>query len=134
MHEMTGSSSTTDSGEILNPTGRTGLSSARHFRNVGAEFAVTFFNETARPHVQPLAKQVGAPIFEPCGVSTAGQLESVFEVIRQRWGRLDFLLHSIAWAREEDLHGRLTGCSAEGFAESMLVSCHSLFRLSELRR
>jgi len=61
-----------------------------------------------------------------------GQLEAVFESIRTQWGRLDFVFHSIAWARKEDLHGRLTDCSAEGFAEAMLVSCHSFIRVAKL--
>ena len=58
--------------------------------------------------------------------------QAAFEAIAKRWGRLDFLFHSIAWARKDDLHGRLTDCSAEGFAESMLVSCHSFIRMAKL--
>jgi len=105
---------------------------AEHFRNAGAELAITFLNDKARPHVEPLAQQVSAPIFLPCDVSVTGQLEAVFEAIERHWGRLDFLFHSIAWARKEDLQGRLTDCSAEGFAESMLISCHSLIRMAQL--
>lgn len=130
--------------EILDLTGRKGLvvgianehslawSAARHFRNAGAELALTYLNDKARPHVEPLAEQVSAPIFLPCDVTAERQLDAVFEAIRDRWGRLDFLFHSIAWARKDDLHGRLTDCSAEGFAESMLVSCHSLIRMAKL--
>lgn len=136
--------SPTGSPETLDLTGRKGLvvgianehslawSAAHHFRNAGAELAITYLNEKARPHVEPLAQQVGAPVFLPCDVVVPGQLDAVFEAIRKRWGRLDFLFHSIAWARKEDLHGRLTDCSAEGFAESMLVSCHSLIRMAKL--
>jgi enoyl-[acyl-carrier protein] reductase I len=105
---------------------------AEHFHNAGAELAVTYLNEKAKPFVEPLAKRVEAPIFLPCNVSVVGQLEAVFEAMHKRWGRLDFLFHSIAWARKEDLHGRLTDCSADGFAESMLVSCHSLIRMAKL--
>jgi enoyl-[acyl-carrier protein] reductase I len=61
-----------------------------------------------------------------------GQLETVFDAIKEKWGRLDFLFHAVAWARKDDLHGRLTDCSTEGFAESMLVSCHSLIRMAKL--
>lgn len=107
-------------------------SAAQHFRNAGAELAVTYLNEKAKPFVEPLADDLGAPICLPCDVSMPGQLEAVFEAINARWGRLDFLFHSIAWARKEDLHGRLTDCSAEGFAESMLVSCHSFIRMAKL--
>lgn len=130
--------------EILDLTGRKGLiigianehslawSAAEHFRNAGAELAVTYLNDKAKPFVEPLAKRLSAPIFLPCDVATPGQVEGVFDAVREQWGRLDFLFHSIAWARKEDLHGRLTDCSAEGFAESMLISCHSLIRMARL--
>ncbi len=107
-------------------------SAAQHFRNAGAEVALTYFNDKAKPFVAPLAEQIAAPIFLPCNVSVPGQLESVFEEIRKRWGRIDFIFHSIASARKEDLHGRLTDCSMDGFAEAMLVSCHSFIRMARL--
>ena len=130
--------------EILDLSGRKGLvvgianehslawSAAQRFRNAGAELAVTYVNDKARPFVEPLSDQIEAPIFLPCNVSVPGQLVAVFTAIEEKWGRLDFLFHSIAWARKEDLHGRLTDCSAEGFAESMLVSCHSFIRMAKL--
>lgn len=130
--------------EVLDLDGRKGLvvgianehslawSAAQHFRNAGAELAITYFNDKAKAHVEPLAGRVEAPIFVPCNVAVPGQLEAVFEAINAEWGRLDFVLHSVAWARKEDLHGRLTDCSAEGFAESMLVSCHSFIRMARL--
>jgi len=105
---------------------------AKHFREAGAELAVTYLGDKAKPHVEPLARRLEAPIFLPCNVGEPGQIEAVFEAIRQKWGRLDFLLHAVAWARKEDLHGRLTDCSAEGFAESMLISCHSFIRMAKL--
>lgn len=92
-------------------------SAAQHFRNAGADLAVTYLNEKAKPFVEPLAREVAAPIFLSCNVAVPGQLETIFKVIQEEWGRLDFLFHAIAWARKEDLHGRLTDCSADGFAE-----------------
>jgi enoyl-[acyl-carrier protein] reductase I len=59
----------------------------------------------------------------PCDVSDAGQLEAVFERIRAEWGRLDFLLHAIAFAPANDLHGRVVHCSAAGFGLAIDVSC-----------
>lgn len=130
--------------ESLDLTGRKGLvvgianehsfawSAAQHFRKAGADLAITYLNDKARPFVEPLARQVSAPIFLPCNVSEHGQLETVFGAIKQLWGRLDFLLHAIAWARKEDMHGRLIDCSSEGFAESMLISCHSFIRMAKL--
>lgn len=105
---------------------------ARHFRNAGAELAVTYLNDKAKPHVVPLAQAVQARLILPCDVRVPGQLEAVFEAIRADWGGLDFVFHAIAWARREDLHGRLADCSAEGFAESMLVTTHSFIRMARL--
>lgn len=107
-------------------------SAAQHFHNAGADLAITYLNDKAKPYVEPLAERVRAAIFRPCDVAVPGQLEMVFETIHQEWGRLDFLLHAIAWARKEDLHGRLTDCSADGFAESMLISCHSFIQMAKL--
>ena len=71
---------------------------ARAFRAAGAELALTFLNEKARPWVEPVAQEVGAPLFLPCDVREPGQLEAVFDRITAEWGRLDFLLHAIAFA------------------------------------
>jgi enoyl-[acyl-carrier protein] reductase I len=65
-------------------------------------------------------------------VSIPGQLESVFEEIAAKWGGLDFALHSIGYARAEDLHGRLIDCSVDGFAYAMNVSVHSFLRMARL--
>uniref|UniRef100_E6VDY9 Enoyl-[acyl-carrier-protein] reductase [NADH] n=1 Tax=Rhodopseudomonas palustris (strain DX-1) TaxID=652103 RepID=E6VDY9_RHOPX len=105
---------------------------ARAFRDAGAEIAVTYLNDKAAPHVTPLAEQLGSPIVVPCDVREPGQLEAVFERIRTQWGRLDFLLHSIAFAPKEDLHGRVVDCSQAGFAMAMDVSCHSFIRMARL--
>jgi enoyl-[acyl-carrier protein] reductase I len=72
------------------------------------------------------------PILLPCDVRVAGQLEAVFERIGAEWGGLDFVLHSIAFAPAADLHGRVTDCSAEGFAVAMDVSCHSFLSMAHL--
>jgi enoyl-[acyl-carrier protein] reductase I len=108
------------------------LGCARAFRAAGAELAITWLNEKARAHVEPLARELGATITAPLDVSQPGQLEAVFETIRQRWGKLDSLVHSIAFAPKEDLRGGLLDCSAEGFARAMDVSCHSFIRMARL--
>ncbi|MBI5130822.1 MAG: enoyl-ACP reductase FabI [Rhodopseudomonas palustris] len=105
---------------------------ARAFRDAGADLAVTYLNDKARPHVGPLAEQLQSPIVVPCDVREPGQLEAVFAQIGERWGRLDFLLHSIAFAPKEDLHGRVVDCSQAGFAMAMDVSCHSFIRMAKL--
>jgi enoyl-[acyl-carrier protein] reductase I len=102
------------------------------FRDAGADLAVTYLNAKAEPYVRPLAESVRASIMEPCDVRIAGELEAVFERIAGEWGRLDFLLHSIAFAPRDDLHTSLVNCSATGFAMAMDVSCHSFIRMARL--
>ena len=105
---------------------------AKAFREVGAEVAVTYLNEKALPYVQPLAAELESELFLPLDVSVPGQLETVFEAIASRWGRLDILVHSIAWAPKDDLQGGLLNCSAEGFGKAIDVSCHSFIRMARL--
>ena len=105
---------------------------ARHFRDAGAELAVTYLNERAEPFVRPVAEALEAPIVLPCDVTRPGELEAVFARIAEEWGQLDFLLHSIAFAPREDLHASLVDCSADGFSLAMNVSCHSFIRMAKL--
>jgi enoyl-[acyl-carrier protein] reductase I len=105
---------------------------AKAFRELGAEIAVTYLNEKARPYVAPLAEQLGAPIFLPLDVSNPGELEAVFEAVTSQWGELDILVHSIAWAPKDDLQGGLLNCTADGFGRAMDVSCHSFVRMAKL--
>ncbi|MBS0581771.1 MAG: enoyl-ACP reductase FabI [Proteobacteria bacterium] len=105
---------------------------AQHCHAAGAQLAVTWLNDKARAFVEPLAAQVEASIALPLDVEREGELEAVFAAIGERWGRLDFLLHSIAFAPKADLQGRVVDCSRDGFARAMDVSCHSLLRMARL--
>jgi len=105
---------------------------AKAFRELGADLAITYVNEKTRTYVEPLAKELEAPIFMPLNVGTPGMLEAVFERITEEWGRLDIVLHSIAFAPREDLRGALIDCSAEGFKQAMDISCHSFVRMARL--
>jgi len=105
---------------------------ARAFQQAGADLAITYLNAKAEPYVRPLAEKLGASLILPLDVEANGALEAVFEAIAKRWGRLDFLVHSIAFAPKEDLHGRVTDCSREGFLRAMDVSCHSFMRMAKL--
>ncbi len=102
------------------------------FRAFGAELAITYLNEKSKKFTQPLADRLEASLFLPCDVREEGQLESVFAAIEQKWGKLDIALHSIAFAPREDLHGRVTDCSRDGFLMAMDVSCHSFIRMAKL--
>jgi len=105
---------------------------AKALRAQGAELAITWLNDRARSHVEPLALQLDADITAPLDVTQPGDMDTVFELIGQRWGRLDVLLHSIAFAPRADLHGRVIDCSPEGFALAMDVSVHSFLRMIRL--
>ncbi|MCE5974410.1 enoyl-ACP reductase FabI [Sinirhodobacter sp. WL0062] len=102
---------------------------ARAFRAQGAELAVTWLNARAEPHVRPLAEELGATIKLPLDVTAPGQMEDVFEEIGRKWGRIDTILHSIAFAPKADLHGRVIDSSAEGFGQAMDISVHSFLRM-----
>ena len=105
---------------------------AKAFRAFGAEVAVTYLNEKAKKFVEPLARALEAPIFMPLDVSAAGEMEAVFERITKEWGKLDYLVHSIAFSPKEALQGRVVDVSREGFATTMDVSCWTFIRMAHL--
>lgn len=104
---------------------------ATAFSDSGARLAVTYFNDKARPFVEPVADAVGAELLLPLNVEADDQLDGVFDRIRRQFGRLDFVLHSIAYCSKADLHGRVTDCSRAGFANAMDTSCHSFIRMAK---
>lgn len=105
---------------------------ARAMHEAGATLGGTWLNDKARPHVEPLLQSVNAEIQLPLDVRDDAQLQVLFEAVAQRWGRLDFLLHSIAFAPKDDLHGRVTDSSRKGFLLAMDISCHSFMRMARL--
>jgi enoyl-[acyl-carrier protein] reductase I len=105
---------------------------AAKLRAFGADIAVTYLNEKAEKYVRPLAEQLGADLILPLDVEQPGQLADVFRHIGSAWGRLDFLVHSIAYAPKDDLHGRVVDCSLEGFTQAMRVSCYSFIEMARL--
>jgi enoyl-[acyl-carrier protein] reductase I len=105
---------------------------ARALRAQGAELALTYLNDKARPHVEPLAIELGATLLEPLDVQREGELDAVFAALASHWGCLDVLVHAIAFAPKADLQGPLLDCSAAGFAQAMDVSVHSWIRMAKL--
>jgi enoyl-[acyl-carrier protein] reductase I len=105
---------------------------ARAARAAGARIAATYLNDKAKPYVEPLATALAAELLMPLDVRDAGQMTAVFEAMKERWGRFDFLVHSIAFAPKADLQGRLVDSSAEGFLTAMDISCHSFVRMAKL--
>jgi enoyl-[acyl-carrier protein] reductase I len=105
---------------------------AKVFRELGAELALTYLNNKAKPYVDPIAEELDADLLLPLDVSQPGQLDAVFAAIGERWGSLDILVHSIAYAPKADLQGGLLDCSLDGFLQAMDVSCHSFVRMAKL--
>jgi enoyl-[acyl-carrier protein] reductase I len=103
---------------------------AAKLRAFGADIALTFLNDKAKPHVEPLARQIDAALLLPLDVTQPGQMKAVFDTIEQTWGSIDFVIHSIAFAPREDLHGRIMDCSQTGFLQAMQVSCHSFIEMA----
>ena len=103
---------------------------ARAFYKAGATLGGTWLSDKSRPHVEPLLDALGADIRRPLDVLDDSQMQGLFEEVQRRWGRLDFLLHSIAFAPKADLLGRLVDSSRDGFGVAMDVSCHSFIRLA----
>jgi enoyl-[acyl-carrier protein] reductase I len=105
---------------------------AKWLRALGAEIALTYLNDKAKKHVEPLAKELEASIFLPMDVRSPGQLEAVFECIQQKWAHLDILVHSIAFSPREALWGRVVDVQRDGFLTTMEVSCWSFIRMAHL--
>jgi enoyl-[acyl-carrier protein] reductase I len=104
----------------------------RAFRAFGAELAVTYLNDKAKKYVDPLCKVLEAPIVMPLDMRVEGQLEAVFDRIRKDWGKLDFLVHSIAFSPKEALQGRVVDVGRDGFLATMDISCWSFIRMAHL--
>jgi len=104
----------------------------RAFYGHGAKLAVTYQNEKGRPYVAPLADELAAELFLPLNVQSEGELEAVFQAITEKWGSLDFLVHSIAFMPKDDLQGRVIDCSLKGFLTAMDISCHSFLRMAKM--
>ena len=83
---------------------------AEAFAHCGARLAASYLDAKAQQWVQPVCDRIGVEWTAPCDVRIPGQLEALFAEVERRWGGLDFLLHSIAYAPREDLHGRVIDC------------------------
>ena len=103
---------------------------AKAMHDSGAEIALTYLNDKARPYVEPLAKAVEASLLMPLEVRDPAQVDALFEAMTSNWGSLDILVHSIAFAPREALAGRVADCPLDGFLTAMDVSCWSRIDLT----
>lgn len=97
----------------------------------GARLLATCLNEKAKAFASPVTEPLGVPLLT-CNVAEDGSLEAAVAQAVGQLGGLDFVVHSIAWAPLEDLHGRVTDTSREGFEKAMSISCHSFAELGRL--
>ena len=105
---------------------------AKAFRAFGAEVAVTYLNDKAKKYVEPLARELESPIVMPLDVNVPGQMEAVFKRISKEWGKLDFVVHSIAFSPKDTLQGRVVDVPRDGFLTTMDVSCWTFIRMAHL--
>ena len=105
---------------------------AKALRARGAELVIPYQTDRTYDFIKPLLDEMGVTLTQRCDVTEPGSLEAVFEAIKQKYGRLDIAVHSIAFAPREDLHGRIVDISAEGFKMALEVSCHSFIHMAKL--
>src|SRR5262245_50458652 len=105
---------------------------AKAFRALGSDLAITYLNDKAKKYVEPLARELEAPIFMPLDMRAPGQIEAVFQRIQDQFGALDFLVHSIAFSPKDTLAGRVVDAPLDGFLTTMEISCWSFIRMAQL--
>ncbi len=97
----------------------------------GAEIAFTYQGDALKKRVEPLAKELGSELVLACDVTDKASMDAVFAAIKEKWGRLDFLVHAIAYADKNELDGRYVDTSEENFTKSLLISCYSFTALAQ---
>ncbi len=96
----------------------------------GAQVALTYQGEALKKRVVPLAAELGSDVVLPCDVTDAASMDAVFADLKAKWGRLDFLVHAIAFADKAELDGRYVDTSEKNFTQSLLISCYSFTALA----
>jgi enoyl-[acyl-carrier protein] reductase I len=104
---------------------------AQQAHAMGAELVVSCLNDKARAYVEPLTQPLGIDL-QTCNIEVPEQLEQFVAYALAKLGHFDFVIHSIAWAPLQELHGRVVDSTSEGFARAMDVSCHSFAALAKL--
>ena len=97
----------------------------------GAELAFTYQGDALKKRVEPLAQSVGAKLVLPCDVSDMASIDAVFSAIGETWGKLDFVVHAIAFSDKDELTGRYVDTSAENFKQSLFISCYSFTAIAQ---
>lgn len=103
---------------------------ARAAHREGAELAFTYLSDALLKRVDPLAKSLGSELILPCDVNDDRQIENLANTIKEKWGRLDFVVHAVAFAQRQDLQGKISETSREGFRVALETSAYSLIALA----
>ena len=103
---------------------------ARSLSLAGAEIAFSYQTETLKKRVEPLAKELGSKLILPCDVESSEQVTDFFDKIGKEWGKIDFLVHAIAFSDKSELKGHYYETTKENFVKTMLISCYSLTEIA----
>ena len=104
---------------------------AKSCRDQGAELAFTWQGDSLKKRVEPLAKELGAITLGHCDVTDPATIDAVFAEVKKQWGKIDFVVHAIAFADKDQLDGRYLETTQENFTNSMLISCYSLTAITQ---
>jgi enoyl-[acyl-carrier protein] reductase I len=104
---------------------------ARVLAAQGAELAFTYQGEALGKRVRPLAESIGVEMVLPCDVESLDSVDQVFETLRAKWGRLDFLVHAIGFTDKNELRGRYADTTRENFSRTMVISCFSFTEIAK---
>jgi enoyl-[acyl-carrier protein] reductase I len=104
---------------------------AKSAANQGAELAFTYQGDALKKRVEPLAAEVGSSLVLPCDVTQSASMDAVFEELKAKWGKLDFLVHAIAFSDKNELDGRYVETTEKNFSQTMLISCYSFTALAQ---
>jgi enoyl-[acyl-carrier protein] reductase I len=104
---------------------------ASKLQSQGAELAFTYQGDALLKRVRPLAESIGSDIILPCDVTDDASIDAVFDALKERWGKLDFLVHAIAYADKEELKGKYLNTSRGNFVRSLDISCYSLTAVAQ---
>lgn len=99
---------------------------AKRLREAGADLAITYFNERLEQSVVELAREAAAPIVAECDITDLEQLKRLYKRIAAEWGSIDYIVHSVAFAHRDDLGGRFSDVSRDGFRVALETSAYSL--------
>ncbi|NRG19718.1 enoyl-ACP reductase FabI [Rhizobiales bacterium] len=104
---------------------------AKALRDAGAELALTYQGDALRKRVEPLAAELDAIVAGHCDVTDEATIDAVFKTLEERWGKIDFLVHAIAFSDKDELTGRYVDTSAGNFNRTMLISCYSFTAVAQ---